>query len=160
MYRVGIGYDIHSLVKGRKLFLGGIQIPNPKGLSGHSDADVLLHAICDALLGAAGLSDIGEYFPDTDAQYKDIRSTELLKQVLRLIKVKGFAIVNLDTTVVAQAPKIFSWRLKIQKNIAKSLKLNPEAVNIKATTAEGLGDIGNNKAIAAWCAVLLRKRGK
>ncbi len=157
IYRVGIGYDIHRLVKGRKLFLGGIQIPHSKGLSGHSDADVLLHAICDALLGAAGEADIGKHFPNTDVKYKGIRSTELLKRVLRLIKRKGFAIVNLDTAVVAQAPKISSWKFKIQKNVAGILNLNPRAFNLKATTAEGMGDIGKNKAIAAWCAVLLRR---
>jgi 2-C-methyl-D-erythritol 2,4-cyclodiphosphate synthase len=158
IYRAGIGYDIHRLVKGRKLFLGGIQIPYTKGLSGHSDADVLLHAICDALLGGMGLSDIGEHFPNTDIKYKGIRSTQLLKQVLRLIKKNGFAIINLDTTVVAQTPRISSLRIKIQKNIASILNLRPKAVNLKATTAEGLGDIGKNKAIAAWAVALLRRR--
>ena len=156
-YRLGIGYDIHRLAKGRKLFLGGVQIPYSKGLFGHSDADVLLHAICDAFLGAAGLADIGEHFPNTDVRYKGIRSTELLKKVLRLIKRKGFAVVNLDTTLVAQAPRISSWKLKIQSNIAKMINLKPEVVNLKATTAEGVGDIGKNKAIAAWCVALLRR---
>jgi 2-C-methyl-D-erythritol 2,4-cyclodiphosphate synthase len=158
IYRVGIGYDIHRLAKGRKLFLGGIRIPYSKGLSGHSDADVLLHAICDAFLGAIDLADIGEHFPNTDARYKGIRSTELLKRVLRLVKRKGFAIVNLDTTIVAQAPRISPWKFKIQKNITEMLKLNPRAFNLKATTAEGIGDIGKNKAIAAWCVALLRRR--
>ena len=157
IYRAGIGYDIHRLVKGRKLFLGGIKIPYSKGLFGHSDADVLLHAICDALLGAVGSADIGKHFPNTDVKYKDTRSTGLLKKVLRLVKKKSFAIVNLDTTVIAQAPRISFWRSDIQKNIAKILNLNVETVNLKATTAEGLGDIGKNKAIAAWCVVLLRK---
>ena len=157
IYRVGIGYDIHRLVKSRNLFLGGIKIPYPKGLSGHSDADVLLHAICDALLGAAGLADIGEHFPDTDVKYKGIRSTELLKRVLRLINNKGFTVINLDTTLVAQAPRISLWKFKIEKNIARMLKLNLKAVNLKATTAEGLGEIGKNKAIATWCVVLLRR---
>ena len=157
IYRAGIGYDIHRLVKGRKLFLGGIQIPYTKGLSGYSDADVLLHAICDALLGAAGLTDIGKHFPDTDVKYKGIRSTELLKKVLHLIKRRGFAIINLDTTLVAQAPRISLWRLGIEKNIAKILNISPKAVNLKATTAEGLGVIGKNKAIAAWGVVLLRR---
>ncbi|MFC1658211.1 2-C-methyl-D-erythritol 2,4-cyclodiphosphate synthase [Candidatus Omnitrophota bacterium] len=157
IYRVGIGYDIHRLVKGRKLFLGGVQIEHPKGLLGHSDADVLLHAVCDALLGAAGLDDIGVLFPDTDARYKDIRSTELLKRVLRLVGDKGFKLVNLDTTIVAQAPRIYSLKLKIQKNISKILKLSLRAINLKATTAERLGDVGRNKAIAAWCVVLLRR---
>ena len=157
IYRVGIGYDIHRLVKGRKLFLGGIQIPYSKGLTGHSDADVLLHAICDALLGAAGLADIGEHFPNTDVKYKGIRSTELLKRVLRLIKKNGFVIVNLDTTLVVQAPRISVWKFKIVKNIVNILNLELKAVSLKATTAEGLGEIGKNKAIAAWCVALLRK---
>jgi 2-C-methyl-D-erythritol 2,4-cyclodiphosphate synthase len=157
MYRVGIGYDIHRLVKGRKLFLGGIQIPYSKGLLGYSDADVLLHAICDALLGGLGLGDIGKHFPNTDARYKNIRSTELLKKVFRLTKNKGFAVVNLDVTVVAQAPKISLQRLEMQKSIAKLLNLSHESVNLKATTAEGVGDIGKSKAIAAWCVALLRR---
>jgi 2-C-methyl-D-erythritol 2,4-cyclodiphosphate synthase len=158
IYRVGIGYDIHRLVKGRKLFLGGIQIPYSKGLSGYSDADVLLHAICDAFLGAIGSADIGEHFPNTDVRYKDIKSTVLLKKVLRLIDKKGFGIINLDTTVVAQAPKISFWKSKIKKSIARMLKLNPKAVNLKATTAEGVGEIGKNKAIAVWCIALLRRK--
>ncbi|MGD9014596.1 MAG: 2-C-methyl-D-erythritol 2,4-cyclodiphosphate synthase [Candidatus Omnitrophota bacterium] len=158
LYQAGIGYDIHRLVKGRKLFLGGIQIPYTKGLSGHSDADVLLHAICDALLGGMGLSDIGEHFPNTDAKYKNIRSTQLLRRVLRLIRKNRFMVVNLDTTVVAQAPRISSYRLKIQQNIARILGLKPKLVNLKATTAEGVGDIGKNKAIAAWAVALLRRR--
>jgi 2-C-methyl-D-erythritol 2,4-cyclodiphosphate synthase len=157
IYRAGIGYDIHRLVKGRRLFLGGIQIPYAKGLLGHSDADVLLHAICDALLGGAGLADIGEHFPDTDARYKGIRSTELLNRVFRLIKARGFKVVNLDATLIAQAPRISSRRLEIEKNIAKMLQLKLESVSLKATTPEGLGDIGKNKAIAAWCVVLLRR---
>ncbi len=156
-YRIGVGYDIHRLVKGRKLFLGGIEIPHNKGLSGHSDADVLLHAICDAFLGAAGLADIGEYFPNTDSRYKNIRSTELLKRVLRIIKRRGFAVVNLDTTLVAQSPRISLWKARIQANIARLLNIGTELVNLKATTAEGVGDIGKNKAIAAWCVALLRR---
>ena len=157
IYRTGIGYDIHRLVKGRKLFLGGVRIPYSRGLLGYSDADVLLHAICDALLGAAGLADIGEHFPNKDVKYKGIRSTELLRRVLGFIKRKGFGVVNLDVTVVAEAPRISLWKLRIQKNIAKILKLTPQAVNLKATTAEGVGDIGKKKAIAAWCVVLLRR---
>lgn len=156
-YRVGIGYDIHRLVKGRKLFLGGIKIPYSKGLRGHSDADVLLHAICDAILGAAGLSDIGEHFPDKDVRYKGIRSTELLIKVLGLIKKRGFMIVNLDSILIAQAPRISLWRLKIQENIAEVLNLEPQVINLKATTTEGVGDIGRNKAIAAWCVTILRR---
>lgn len=157
IYRVGIGCDLHRLVKGRKLFLGGIQIPYSKGLTGHSDADVLLHAICDALLGAAGLADIGQHFPDTDIKYKDISSTILLKNVLRLIRGKGFTIINLDSTVVAQAPQLSLWRSKIEKSIAKILRLNHNLINLKATTQEGLGEVGKKKAIVAWCVVLLRR---
>jgi 2-C-methyl-D-erythritol 2,4-cyclodiphosphate synthase len=157
IYRAGIGYDIHRLVKGRKLFLGGIQIPYTKGLLGHSDADVLLHAICDAILGAAGLADIGKHFPDSDARYKDISSSELLKKVFRLIRAKGFKVINLDATLVAQAPRISLIRSKIEKHIAGLLGLKHKAVSLKATTSEGLGDIGKNKAIAAWCVVLLRR---
>ncbi len=157
-YKVGIGNDIHRLVEERKLFLGGVQIPYTKGLLGHSDADVLLHAICDAILGAAGLGDIGEHFPDTDAKYKDIRSAELAREVLSLIKQKGFDIVNLDATVIAQEPKISDWKPKIENSIAQILNLDIDAVNLKATTSEGLGDIGKNKAIAAWCVVLLRRQ--
>lgn len=155
-YRVGIGYDIHRLAVGRSLFLGGVRIPSAKGLSGHSDADVLLHAICDALLGGAGLADIGVYFPDTDVQYKNIPSTELLKRVLALISKKKLSIINLDTVLIAEAPRIALWRMKIKQHIAKILHIQPQLVNLKATTAEGVGDIGKNKAIAAWCVVLLR----
>ena len=158
MYRAGIGYDIHRLVKGRKLFLGGIQIPYSKGLSGYSDADVLLHAICDALLGAAGLADIGKHFHNTDEKFRGIRSTELLKMVLRLIKKNGFRIINLDTTLVAQAPRISNFKSKIEQNIARILNLKAEVVNLKATTSEGVGEIGKNKAIAAWCVALLRRK--
>jgi len=159
-YKAGIGYDIHRLVKGRKLFLGGIQIPHTKGLLGHSDADVLLHAVCDALLGAAGLADIGKHFPDTDKRYKNIRSTQLLKNVLKRIKRRGLEVVNLDATLVAEEPKMSVWRLNIQEQIAKQLGICKGSVNLKATTAEGLGDIGKKKAIAAWCVVLLRGERK
>lgn len=160
IYRVGIGYDIHRLVKGRKLFLGGVQFSYSKGLLGHSDGDVLLHAVCDAILGALGLADIGKHFPNTDAKYKNIRSAELLKKVFRLAKRKGFAVVNLDATIVAEAPKISTQRFQMQNSIAGLLELSPEAVNLKATTAEGVGGIGKNKAIAAWCVALLRRGGK
>lgn len=159
-YRVGIGYDIHRLVKGRKLYLGGVQIPYSKGLSGHSDADVLLHAICDAFLGAIGLADIGEYFPNSDKKYKGIRSTQLLKKVLGFIDSEGFAVVNLDTTLIAEAPKVSSWKTKIKKSIARLLKLKVQTVNLKATTAEGIGEVGKNEAIAAWCVALLRRKNR
>lgn len=156
-FRTGIGYDIHRLVKGRKLFLGGLPIPYTKGLLAYSDGDVLLHAICDALLGAGGLADIGVHFPDTDIRYKGIRSTILLRRVLQLIKKQGFCVINVDAVIIAQAPKISVWRARLQKNIAKMLNIKPKAVNLKATTAEGLGDIGTGKAIAAWSVALLRR---
>ena len=157
IYRVGIGYDIHRLAKGRKLFLGGVTITHSKGLLGHSDADVLLHAICDALLGAAGLGDIGEHFPDREIKYKDIRSTVLLKEVLRLLKGKHFKPVNLDTILIIERPKIAPYKSKIEKSIARLLDISQKAISLKATTAEGIGDIGRSKAIAAWCSVLLRR---
>ncbi|MBL7081228.1 MAG: 2-C-methyl-D-erythritol 2,4-cyclodiphosphate synthase [Candidatus Omnitrophica bacterium] len=156
MYRVGIGYDIHRLVKGRKLFLGGIEIAHPLGLAGHSDADVLVHAIADALLGGAGLGDIGKMFPDDDAQYKDMRSTKLLKAVCTVLKKKRFKIINIDSVLIAQKPRIAQMRLKMESNIAKILNISPSCVSIKATTNEGLGLIGRAQAIAAWAVVLLR----
>lgn len=157
-YRVGIGYDIHRLVKGRKLFLGGIQIPYSKGLSGHSDADVLLHAICDALLGAAGLGDIGQHFPNNARAFKDIRSNKLLQAVVRMVEQRGFSIINLDSTLIAQAPKIVNYKNRMIKNIAGILKIKPEMLNLKATTSEGIGEIGRGGAISAFSIVLLKRR--
>ncbi len=153
--RIGLGYDIHQLVKGRKLILGGVLIPFEKGLLGHSDADVLIHAVCDALLGAAGLEDIGQHFPDTDPAYKDIDSRILLCHTCEKVRAKGFSIVNLDTTVFAQAPKISPYRQQMTAIIAATAGIEAGCVNIKATTTEGLGMIGAGEGIAAMCAALL-----
>lgn len=155
MARVGLGYDIHRLVSGRKLILGGITIPFDKGLLGHSDADVLLHAACDALLGAAGLGDIGELFPDTDPQYKDACSIELLVTTYQHVKNRNLRIVNLDATVFAQAPKLVPYKKQMAKRMAECLDVDHSRINIKATTTEGLGSIGQGAGIAAMCVVLL-----
>lgn len=156
-YKVGIGYDIHKLVEGGKLFLGGVEIPYSKGLLGHSDADVLLHAICDALLGAIGAPDIGEQFPDTDPKYKGASSTELLKKVLGLVNKKGFLINNIDSIVIAQEPSLSAFKFKIQKNIASVLGIKEDCVSIKAKTNEGLGQIGAGEAIASYAIASLSK---
>ena len=153
--RIGSGYDVHRLVSGRKLILGGVAIPFQKGLEGHSDADVLLHAVCDALLGAAGMGDIGLHFPDTDLQFKGISSIKLLAGTWALIRGKNFSVNNIDATVFAEAPKIFPYREGMKKNIAQTLDIEPERVNIKATTTEGLGFIGRGEGIGAMCTVLL-----
>ena len=153
--RVGIGYDIHRLVEGRPLILGGVPVVYEKGLLGHSDADVLVHAICDAILGAAGLGDIGMHFPDNDPQYKDISSLELLSNTCRMMAAKGFRIVNLDTIIFAEAPKLGSQRHDMQQMIAKTMNVAAEQVNIKATTTEGLGVIGKGEGIGAMCVALL-----
>lgn len=155
MARVGLGYDVHRLVPGRKLILGGICIPFEKGLLGHSDADVLLHAACDALLGAAGMGDIGEHFPDTDPQYKDASSIDLLVTTYRRIKGCGLALVNLDATVFAQAPRLAPYKAAMALRMAESLDVDHGRINIKATTTEGLGAIGQGAGIAAMCVVLL-----
>jgi len=152
-YRTGIGYDIHRLVAGRKLFLGGIEIPYIHGLLGHSDGDALLHAICDALLGAIGEGDIGEHFPDTDPRYDGISSTELLKTVYGLVTKKNFLIVNVDTVVVAQEPKLIPFKKQMQQAIAGILNIKGDSVNIKAKTNEELGEIGRKEAIAAYAVV-------
>jgi len=156
-YRIGIGYDIHRLVEGRKLFLGGVEIPYIKGLLGHSDADVLLHAICDAMLGAVASGDIGEHFPDTDQKYQDISSVELLKIVGALLREKGFKIGNIDTIVIAEEPTISPFKKLMQAKIAQTLNIGEESVNIKAKTNEGLGEIGAKEAIACYAVVLLEE---
>lgn len=156
-YRIGIGYDIHRLVEGRKLFIGGTEIPYIRGLLGHSDGDVLLHAICDALLGAIGEADIGEHFPDSDARYQNISSSVLLKEVAALLEKKGFRIHNIDTVVIAQEPVLSPFKKKIQERIAQILSIEKEAFNIKAKTNEGIGEIGNKEAIAAYAAAILSK---
>ncbi|MFH1044435.1 MAG: 2-C-methyl-D-erythritol 2,4-cyclodiphosphate synthase [Pseudomonadota bacterium] len=153
--RIGQGFDVHALVSGRKLILGGVDIPNEKGLDGHSDADVLLHALCDALLGAAALGDIGRHFPDTDARYKNADSRILLREVSRLVQEAGYRIVNIDATIIAQAPKIAPHICAMVNNIAADLDLSRGQVNVKATTTEGLGYTGRGEGIAAEAVVLL-----
>ncbi len=155
--RIGIGYDVHRLVTGRKLVLGGVTIPFGKGLLGHSDADVLLHAVCDGLLGAAGLGDIGLHFPDTDETYRDIDSMKLLAECREMIQAEGYIIANLDTTIFAQAPKLSPYREAMRDRIAGALQVDRNQVNIKATTTEGLGTIGEGEGIAAMCVVLLER---
>ena len=153
--RVGIGYDVHRLVQGRPLVLGGVDIPYDKGLLGHSDADVLVHAACDALLGAAGLGDLGAHFPDSDEAFKGIYSIELLKRCRQLVHEKGFGIVNLDGVIMAQAPKLNPYRKDMEKTMAGALGVPSDRVNIKATTTEGLGFVGRQEGIAAQCVVLI-----
>lgn len=158
-YRVGLGYDIHRLVEGRKLFIGGIEIPYLKGLLGHSDADVLLHAICDALLGAISSVDIGEHFPDTDPRYQGISSVELLKKVNSLVKEKNFSVNNIDAVIIAQEPNLLPFKKKMKEMIAAVLNIREETVSIKAKTNDGLGDIGKKEAIAAWVVATVNKGG-
>jgi len=155
--RIGYGYDIHPLTVGRRLIIGGVQIPFEKGLLGHSDADVLLHAVCDALLGAAGLGDIGIHFPDSDPRLKDISSIALLRYTVDMIHKKGFGIVNIDTTILAEAPKLAPYREAMTQRISDVLGTSPERINIKATTMEGLGAVGKGEGIAAVCMVLLKE---
>ena len=153
--RIGLGYDIHRLVGGRKLVLGGVSIPFEKGLIGHSDADVLVHAVCDALLGAAKLGDIGVHYPDTDPGLKDISSIKLLKNTHRMLKDNGFNIINIDSIVFAEMPKVMPFRDEMEKNIAIAIEIDPECVNVKATTTEGLGMIGKGEGIGAMCIALI-----
>ena len=147
--RVGMGYDVHRLVEGRKLILGGVEIPYEKGLLGHSDADVLIHAIMDALLGAAALGDIGKHFPDTDPRYKGISSVELLKHVAKLLDENNYVIENIDATVIAQRPKLRPYMEEMTKNIAGALGIEENRVNLKATTEEGLGFTGTGEGMAS-----------
>ena len=153
---VGLGYDIHQLVKGRKLFLGGVKIPFRKGLLGHSDADVLLHAVCDAVLGAIGERDIGYHFPNTDPKYKNISSLRLLQKVNNIGKRKKYTVNNLDIVVIAEAPKIGKYVNLMKKNIAGILGINKTRIGIKATTNEGVGLIGEGTAIAAFAIVSIK----
>ena len=155
--RVGFGYDVHRFVSGRPLILGGIQIPYLFGLMGHSDADVLVHAICDALLGAIAEGDIGRHFPDTDPQYRDIKSTLLLKKVLAKVREKGFHPVNIDATLVTQKPKLSDNIPRMVKEIANVLEIETERVNVKATTTEGLGFTGREEGIAAYAVALVEE---
>ena len=153
--RVGQGYDVHALVAGRKLVIGGVEIQYEKGLAGHSDADVLLHAICDALLGAAALGDIGSHFPDNHPEYQDVDSRVLLRATAQKVAAAGFKIVNIDSTIVAQAPRMAPHVAKMTGNIASDLGLQPAAVSVKATTTEKLGYIGRGEGIAAQAIALL-----
>lgn len=156
--RIGFGYDVHKLVKGRKLILGGVEIPFSKGLLGHSDADVLLHAVCDALLGAIAEGDIGRHFPNTDKKYKDISSIKLLSAVSDLLKKKGYNVGNIDSTVIAEKPKLAGHIPAMIKNISKTLGCRPSQINIKATTSEGLGFAGTGKGMAAYATALVKKK--
>lgn len=153
--RVGMGYDVHKLVEGRKLILGGVEIPHTLGLLGHSDADVLLHAIMDALLGAAALGDIGKHFPDTDSAYEGISSMKLLEHVGKLLEEKGYVIDNIDATVIAQKPKLRPYIEEMEQNIAKVLEISKEQVNVKATTEEGLGFTGTEQGISSQAICML-----
>ena len=153
--RIGQGYDVHRLVEGRKLILGGVEIPYEKGLLGHSDADVLLHAVMDALLGAAALGDIGQHFPDSDERYKGISSVKLLKEVGKILQENGYLIENIDSTVIAQRPKLLPYRPQMAKNIADALGIEPDQVSVKATTEEGLGFTGTGEGISAQAIALL-----
>ena len=156
MMRIGHGYDVHRLVEGRELILGGVRIPFQLGLDGHSDADVLLHAVSDALLGAAGLGDIGRHFPDTDPKYKGADSLELLKIVGSMVKNAGYDIGNLDVTVLAQRPKLKDYIGQMEQNIATALQIEKSCVNVKATTEEGLGFTGNMEGMACHAVCLLK----
>ena len=154
-FRTGFGVDIHQLISGRALFIGGVQIPSEFGALGHSDADVLLHAICDALLGAANLRDIGYHFSDTDSQYKDIDSQILLTKTYQLVKEKGYQLGNLDATVMLENPKVNPHIPNMQAIISKILEVDPDAVSIKATRGEKMGYVGNGEGIQAYCTVLI-----
>lgn len=156
--RIGQGYDVHRLVEGRALILGGVKIPYEKGLLGHSDADVLLHAISDALLGAAALGDIGKHFPDTDVRYKGADSLALLRQVNALLLERGFRAHNIDATIIAQKPKMLPYIDTMRANIAAALQLNVEAVSVKATTEEGLGFTGSGEGISALAVCLIEEK--
>ena len=155
--RIGEGWDVHALVPGRQLILGGVKIPHTTGLLGHSDADVLLHAITDAVLGAAGLGDIGRHFPDTDAQFKGADSSVLLQEAMRRVRAQGWELVNLDSTIVAQAPKLAPHMEAINAGVAKALGVQADQVNVKAKTAEKLGPVGMGQSMEARAVALLRK---
>jgi len=157
-YRIGLGYDIHRLTKKRKLFLGGVEIAYEKGLLGHSDGDVVLHAICDALLGAIGERDLGELFPDRDPKYKGISSSLILKEVFDLVKEKDYEINNIDIVIVAKFPHLEPFKTKISENISKMLKISRDLVNVKAKTNQKIGEVGKGKAISSFTVCLLKKR--
>ena len=155
--RIGHGYDVHRLTEGRRLILGGVEIPWEKGLLGHSDADVLVHAVMDALAGAVRLGDIGKLFPDTDPAYKDISSLKLLEEVGRLLRDRGYAVVNIDAALLAQAPKVAPYRSRMAENIAAALGVEAERVNVKATTEEGMGFTGDGSGMAAHAVALVER---
>jgi 2-C-methyl-D-erythritol 2,4-cyclodiphosphate synthase len=155
--RIGQGFDVHAHAAGRKLIIGGVDIPYERGLAGHSDADVLLHAICDALIGAAGLGDIGTHFPDTDPRYKGADSRQLLREIYGLLLIHGYRVVNVDCTIVAQAPKMAPHIPRMRENIAADLRLDAGCVNVKAKTAERLGAIGRGEGIAAEAVALIER---
>jgi 2-C-methyl-D-erythritol 2,4-cyclodiphosphate synthase len=157
MTRIGHGFDVHALVPGRPCIIGGVDIPHDKGLQGHSDADVLLHAVCDALLGAAALGDIGKHFPNTDVQYQGIDSRRLLRHVAGLLQQHGYAVVNVDATVIAEAPKLAPYIDQMCSNIAADLGIEVDRVNVKATTSERLGFTGRGEGIAAEAVCLIEK---
>lgn len=157
--RIGHGYDVHKLVEGRKCIIGGVDIPSPVGLLGHSDADVLLHAISDAILGAAAMGDIGKLFPDTDDKWKGADSQKLLEEVVRQVNEKGYRIVNIDSTILAQTPKMAPHIIKMRENIAKACNISVDDVSVKATTEEGLGFTGAKEGIAAHSVCLIEKIG-
>ncbi len=156
-YRIGHGFDVHAFAAGRRLVIGGVEIPHERGLMGHSDADVLLHAVCDALLGAAGLGDIGHHFPDHDPRYKGVDSRELLRHVARLVGARGWLVANVDATIIAQAPKMAPHIPAMRSHIAADLGLELEAVNVKASTTERLGFTGRGEGIAAEAVCLIRR---
>lgn len=157
MMRIGQGFDVHALVEGRPLIIGGVTIPFERGLAGHSDADVLLHALCDALIGAAGLGDIGKHFPDTDPQYKGADSRVLLRAVVQLLQQRGFSVINADSTIIAQAPKMAPHIAAMRANIAADLGVTVDDVNVKAKTAEKLGFVGRGEGIVAEAVVLIQR---
>jgi 2-C-methyl-D-erythritol 2,4-cyclodiphosphate synthase len=154
--RIGFGYDVHRFVENRRLILGAVEVPYIKGLEGHSDADVLLHAICDALIGAAGEGDIGKHFPDTSPEFKNISSLKLLRRVFLLLREKGFMVNNIDSTIVAQEPKLAGYIPEMVENIAVVLEMDNSAVNVKATTSEGLGFIGRVEGISAYALATIK----
>ena len=156
--RSGIGFDVHRLVSGRPLVLGGVKIPFRKGLKGHSDADVLVHAICDAILGAIGDDDMGEHFPDSDPKFKNISSLKLLKQVLRRTKALGFSLVHVDTLIITQEPKLSPFKSAIRKRLAETLSLTQERVNVKAKTTEGIWLTGRSQGIASYAIATVKKQ--
>ncbi len=155
--RVGIGYDLHRLVEGRRLVLGGLEIPFPKGLAGHSDADVVLHSLCDALLGAAALGDLGQHFPDTDPRWAGIESAKILESVLSEVRRRGYEVENVDVTILAEIPRLSPLLGAMRDRVAHLLGIPPDRVNIKAKTNEGIGEIGRGEAIAAYAVCLLRR---